>query len=118
MAAIVQKGTTVAVGFGSQTYSGFVMQVVSGPNPDADVSTVVAEDGSTATVLIANKKKTLELEAVVTAAGLAAAAALKQSNFITVNSINYRVLSVSINRGPKETTVRVSCVKETSMTYA
>jgi hypothetical protein len=118
MADILQKGTTVVVGFGALTQTEFIMQAVSGLNPDADVTTIVGEDGSTSTVLIANKKKTLDLEGVVTDAGLDAAELFRLSGTITVNSIKYRITAVTISRGPKETRVSVSCVKETSMTYA
>ena len=117
MAAIVQLGTSVVVGFGSQTQTGFIMQTVSGPNPTADVSTVVAEDGSTGTVLVADKGKTLELEGVGTTAGLSTADGLELDDTVTVNSVAYRVTAVSIDRGPKETRVRLSLIKEVSMTY-
>ena len=119
MAAIVQLGPAVVVGFGSQTQAGYIMQTVSGPNPEADESTVVAEDGSTGTVLIADRKKTLNLEGVVTSVGLTAAEALLAGSTVTVNSVAYRVISGGcvIDRGPKETRVRLSLVKEESMTY-
>jgi hypothetical protein len=112
-----QVGDDVAVGFDSYTQSGFIMQVVSGPNPTADVSEVIAQDGSTHCVLVADEKMTLELEAVLTSTGLTAVEALEIGSTVTVKTVAYRVTALSIDRGPKETRARLSLLKEDSITY-
>lgn len=113
---IYQFGTTVVVGFGSQTHADLIMQVVSGPNPGSDSTPIKGHNAETVTVLVADKFKTLSLDGVVTS--LTAIEALTHASTLTVDSIVYRVTNVSIDRTAKETHAKIDLIKEDSMTYA
>jgi hypothetical protein len=113
-----QTGDAVQVGFDGHTQTGFIMQVVSGPNPEADVSEITAQDASTYSVLVADEKHTLELEGVLTTAGLSTMEGKEIGDTITVNTVAYRITSLAINRGPKQTSCRLGLIKEDSITYS
>jgi hypothetical protein len=61
--ALVQKGTSVTVGFGSITYDGIIAQS-GGRKNSAQIDKIKSETAGTVTYLITNQKKKLALQAL------------------------------------------------------
>lgn len=111
---MVQKGTTVLVGFNSMTLSGVVMETVS-PEITADIKEIRGENNAVMTKLLSNPKKTITFECVVTT--LSTFNTVKTGDAITINTVAYMVESAKPTYSREETKWSVTAVKEDSMTY-
>ena len=118
----VQKGEVVEVGFDGHTYTGWRVSGVTGPTPEADEVSLTDERDATATVILVNPRKTIEVTGhILNSAGAALDAidALIAGSTFTIKTVGYRLLSgyPQINRGKRELMVTLRGVKEDSMTY-
>ena len=116
MAAIVQKGTALKIGFGSQTYTGHVMQSQTLETTGTQ-KVLKGEDNQTLTVLVEDLGSQLSFEALILDSG-GSLTPPAQGSTVTINSVAYRTLSSSIRFSAEEAMLSWSGIKEASMTYS
>ena len=114
MASIVQKGETLKIGFGGNTYSGYIMQDFSAEST-GEQDVIKDEDNATVTILVSDLGEQIGFTAIIKDAGSITPPAIGSS--ITINSVVYRVLSSSFKQTSKASELTVSAIKEDSMTY-
>jgi hypothetical protein len=114
MAVTVQKGTTLKIGFASNTYTGYFMQDFT-TSPTGTQTEIHDEDGATTTVLVSNLGNQIDFTAIIKDTGSLTAPAIGSS--VTINSVLYRTLSSSVKQTAGAAVLTFSGIKETSMTY-
>ena len=120
---LVQKGTAVTVGFGTNTNANLIMQTVTESVGEADQNSIKSEQAADITNIYTNPRKRIRLNGVVLNTGgagaeLAAIRALIVGSTVSVNSVNCMVIeSPVIEMGAEEARVSLSVIKEDSMTY-
>jgi len=116
---LVQKGTSVAVGFGGITNTNLIMQAVS-RSPTANIKPIMGEQGARVTEIYTDPGTAWTLSGVVKAAGteLATLKALIKGSAITVDSIAARIEDISLEYGPEETRCTIQAVKFDGITHA
>lgn len=114
MAAITQKGTSLTIGFAGHTYAGVFMESASKEQVGTQ-KVVKDEDNATVTVLVEDLGIRISLRGIVKAAGWTEP---RQGDAITVNSVKYRVESISTEYSAEEARVSLTALKEDSMTYS
>lgn len=111
---MVQKGTTVIVGFASHTLTGYVMNSV-GKEPIGDIKDLRGENNATATKLISNPGFRITVECYVTSG--TSYTTMKKGDAVSINSVSYMVEDVKVAYSREEAIVTITAVKEDSMTY-
>ncbi len=120
---LVQKGTSVTVGFGSNTNANLIMQAVSESVGEADMKSIPGEQGADITNIFQNPRKTIRLTGVLlnAASNDAELKAVRDwiiGTTLSVNSVNCMIIaSPTIEFGAEEARVSVQVIKEDSMTY-
>ena len=120
---LVQKGTSVTVGFGSNTNANLIMQAVGESVGEADMKEIAGEQAAAVTNLFTNPRKRIRLTGVLLdtgglAAEIKAVRDLIVGSTISINSVNCMVdESPVIEFGAEEARVSIVAVKEDSMTY-
>lgn len=120
---LVQKGTSVTVGFGSNTNANLIMQAVGESVGEADMKEIAGEQGAAITNLFTNPRKRIRLTGVLLdtgglAAEIKAVRDLIVGSTISINSVNCMVDETPvIEFGAEEARVSIVAVKEDSMTY-
>jgi hypothetical protein len=114
---LVQKGTTVVVGFNSRTVGTWIMQD-SGESPGADIKEIRGPQNSVLTKLITNPHKTYKATGVLLSADLTTMAGAKIGDLVSINSVNCMLLSLDISFGAEDARATLTAVKEDSMTYS
>lgn len=119
---LVQKGTSVTVGFNSNTNSNMIMQAVTESVGESDLKSIAGEQGADVTNLFTNPRKRIRLNGVVldtAGAELAAIRLLIIGSTVAVNSVNCMVIeSPVLEFGAEEARVTLTVIKEDSMTYS
>ena len=116
MAAIVQKGTNVQIGFGGMTYSGVVLQDAS-EESTGDHDIVRDTDNAAHTRLISNLGKRISFTAVILSTpGITTPPA--QSTVVSIDGASYIVVSSKIDYQAKESRLSLTLEKEDSITYS
>jgi hypothetical protein len=119
---LVQKGTSVTVGFGSNTNAALIMQAVTESVGEADMKSIPGEQGADITNIFTNPRKRIRLTGVLVntlTTELATIRALIIGSTLSVNSVNCMVIeSPTIEFGAEESRVTLSVIKEDSMTYS
>ena len=113
---MIQKGTTVVVGFNGRTVGTWVMED-SGESPGAEVTVIKGSNNSTLTKLISDPKKTYKATGILLAADLTAMAAAKIGDTISINSVSCMIESLDLSFGREAARASLTAVKEDSMTY-
>ena len=118
MAAIVQLGQAVDVGFNGVTYTDFVMED-AGESTIGDIEEIRDADNDQATKLISAKGHRYRLTGVVKADGteLATLQALVVGSTLTVNAVAMMVESVEINYSRLATRATITVVDD-AITYS
>jgi hypothetical protein len=120
---LVQKGTSVTVGFNGNTNANLIMQAVTESVGEADMKTVAGEQGAAITNIFTNPRKRVRLAGVLLNTGgleaeIKAIRDLIVGSTISVNSVNCMVDETpTIEFGAEEARVSIVAVKEDSMTY-
>jgi len=114
---LVQKGTTVVVGYNGVTFGTWIMQG-SGEEPLADTKEIKGPQGATVTVLVINPRKQYTVNGVILSADLTAARAALIGGTASVNSTNCRILSLKLDFIAEDARCSMTVVKEDSMTYS
>ena len=120
---LVPKGTSVTVGFGTNTNANLVMQAVTESVGEADMKSIPGEQGAEVTNIFTTPRKRIKLSGVLLnvaadGAELAVIRALIIGSTLSVNSVNCMVIeSPVIEFGAEESRVSISVIKEDSMTY-
>ena len=115
--ALVQKGTTVVVGFNNATYTNFIMQD-AGEKTSADVDEILDESADAATFLFTDQTLSFTLTGVIKSTFLATVQGLIPGGTITVNSVACIITDVDIKVGAKQSEATITCEKPTEFTYA
>jgi hypothetical protein len=118
---LVQKGTTVSVGFHSLTNANLIMQSAS-RTPTATIKAILGEQGAAVTEIYTDPGTDWTLTGVVQNTGAeaeyAALKALIKGSAITVDSIAARVDDITLEVGAEETRVTIKVVKKDGITHA
>lgn len=115
---LVQKGTTVAVGFQGNTNADMIMQAFN-RGVLGSVNEIPGEQGATVTEIYTNPGRSIELQGVVKGStGYANLAALIRGSGLTVNAIACRVDDVTLAGSAQECRVTIRCTKLDSMTHS
>lgn len=120
MAAIVQQGTTVQIGYNGLAYTGTVLQDAT-VETMGTVDTLLDTDGAALTKLISNKGVKISFTAIITNASNDAPpeiGSVVSLNFNGGGAANYMVESASVALQAKEQRISLTVVKEASMTYS
>jgi len=111
--ALVQKGTSVVVGFGNITYTGILAQS-GGRKNSATMDKIKSETAGTVTYLITNQKKEITVTGVITGAGtIAAIRALAPGDVVTIDSVACYILDIDMKLSAKQAEVTLNLVKPT-----
>lgn len=121
MAAIVQKGTAVKIGFGNVAYTGYVLQSAT-VEATGEQKVLRGTDNETMTVLVEDLGERLSVELLVLNATTMTAAPPKGST-ITIDDLagdaaKYRVEDSSISLQAEEARLSLTLISEDSMTYS
>jgi hypothetical protein len=115
MAATVQKGTALKIGFSTNVYTGYVMQDFT-VTPSGEQAIIKDENNATLTVLVSDLGNQIDFSALI----LDATGSLTppaQGAFVTINSVLYRTVSSNVKQTAGAAILTFSGIKETSMTY-
>ena len=114
MAAITQKGTILIIGFDGNTYTGLFMEGATKEQTGTQ-KIIKDEDNATVTVLVEDLGIRRTLRGIVKSEGWTEP---RQGDMVTINSINYRVESISTEYSAEEARITLTAIKEDSMTYS
>lgn len=109
--ALVQKGTSVVVGFGNVTYTGTIAQS-GGRKNSATMDKIKSETAGTVTYLITNQKKEITVTGVITATGtIAAIRALAPGDVVTIDGVATYILDIDMKLTAKQAEVTITFEK-------
>lgn len=114
MAAISQVGTAVKVGFANNTLTGYVMNGFTREST-GEQKVIKDENNATQTILVSDEGERITFDAIVLNTG--SLTMVDVGATVTINSVVYRVESYVIESQREETILRVTAIKEDSMTY-
>lgn len=114
--AIAQKGTTLKIGFGTNIYTGYIMEDFT-TEATGDQVVVKDEDNATGTILVCDLGTRDSFSAVIKDSG-GSLTPPAQGSSITINSIKYRVESSSVKQTRLASILNVTAIKEVAMTYS
>jgi hypothetical protein len=114
MAVITQKGTTLKICFGTNVYTGYIMEDFTTEATGVQ-DVILDEDAATTTILVSDLGTRNSFTAIIKGTGSLTPPA--QGSTMTINSVNYRVESSSVKQSRKASMLTVSVIKEISMTY-
>lgn len=118
--AQIQKGTTVKVGFGSFSYTGYVPEDATLSYPNGNVEVIKDANGATQTIIAMDPAKQQDVTLIILAAG-AIDPPIEQSIIsLTPNwgaATSFRVLSASVKFVAGASRLSLSLIKEDSMSY-
>ncbi len=121
MAAIVQKGTTLKIGYGSLAYTGFVPRDWT-HTPTGEQKEIKGTDNQTMTVLVENLGDQHSGSLLILDASGSITPPAKGSTVTLTppggTSTNYRCVDSSVTFGPEEAILNLTIIKEASMTYS
>ena len=115
--ALVQKGTTVVVGFNNATQTNMIMQD-AGENTKCDEDEVLDESADTVTYLFTDKTLTSTLTGVVKGTVIDTVKALIPGGTITVNSVAMIITEVDVKVSAKQAECTITLEKPSGFTYA
>lgn len=115
MAAIAQIGTELKIGFGTNVYTGYIMEDF-GTESTGVQDVILDEDAATTTILVSDLGARINFTAIIKSTGSLTPPA--QGADITINSIVYRVESASVKQSRKASMLTVTAIKEESISYA
>ena len=115
MAAITQLGTELKIGFGTNVYTGYIMEDFS-TEASGVQDVILDEDAATTTILVSDAGARISFTAIIKSAGSLTPPA--QGADISINSVVFRVESASVKQSRKASMLTVTAIKEESMTYA
>lgn len=113
---LVQKGTSVVVGFNGVTFGTWIMQG-SGEEPMADVKEIRGPQNAVVTKLITNPKKQYNVSGVMLSADLTTARAAMIGSTVSINSVSCCIVSLKLSFDAQDAKCDMVAVKEDSMTY-
>ena len=111
---MVQKGTTVLVGFQGLTLTGVTMESFD-REPIEDIKDIRGENNASMTKLISNPGFRIAFSCIVKTH--ATFNSIKKGDAITINSLAYMVESSKAAYSREEVKWSIGAVKEDSMTY-
>jgi hypothetical protein len=114
MAATVQRGTALKIGFGNNIYTGYVMQDFT-KTPTGEQAVIKDENNATMTILVSDLGNQIDFTAIVLNTGSLTPPALGAA--ITVDTVNYRCISSNMKHTVGATVFTFSGIKEDSMSY-
>ena len=113
---LVQKGTSVVVGFNGVTFGTWIMQD-SGEEPMADVKEIRGPQKATVTKLVTNPRKQYNVSGVILSADLTTARAALICGTVSINSVSCCIVSLKLTYNAQDARCDMTAVKEDSMTY-
>lgn len=121
MAAIVQVGTTLKIGFGSFAYAGYVAQSVS-EETTGEIKVIKDANNATMTKLIEDKGFRLTLKLLILDSGGSITPPAKGTTVTLIppkgTSTSYMCEASSVDFTAEESTLNLTLVDEDSMTYS
>lgn len=114
---LVQKGTSVVVGFNGVTFGTWIMQS-AGEEPMADIKEIKGPQAATVTKLVTNPRKQYSVSGVILAADLTTARAALIGGTVSINSVSCMIVSLKLSFEAQDAKCDMVAVKEDSMTYS
>lgn len=115
MAATTQKGTTLKIGFGTNVYTGYIMEDFT-TTPTGEQAVIKDEDNATVTVLVSDLGNEISFNAIIKETGGSLTPPAIGSS-VTINSVVYRCTSSNVKQSRGASMLSFAGIKETSMTY-
>jgi hypothetical protein len=120
---LVQKGTTVHVGFEGNVHTNLIMQAASEETGNATVKTIKSEQNAAATHIITDPKRAVKLTGVLKGSALTTVRALKMGDAVSLThggvAVAYFISApVDIEMGPEESRVTISVTKQEAWTHS
>ena len=115
MAAITQLGATLKIGFGTNVYTGYIMEDFS-TDPSGVQDVILDEDAATTTILVSDLGNQISFSAIIMDAGSLTPPAMGSS--VTINAVLYRTETSSVKQSRKASILTFTGIKEASMTYS
>ena len=113
---MVQKGTTVVVGFNGRTFGTCLMEVAS-EEQVGEIKEIRGANNAAATKLISNPARRVTVEGILLSGDLTTVEALKRGDVASIDGISCMVEEVKISFNREEAKVSITAIKEDSMTY-
>ena len=114
--AATQIGTDVKIGFGSNAYTGTILESFNTEAVDGNVEEILDELGATETVVLMNPATQISFTAVIKETGGSLTPPAIGAS-ITVDSVLYRATSSSVAQVAGASRLSITAIKEDSMTY-
>jgi len=115
MAATSQVGTSLKIGFGSNVYTGYIMEDFT-TESTGEQTVVKDENNATGTILVADLGTRKSFTAIIKETG-GSLSPPAQGATVTINAVNYRTESASVKQTRGASLLTWTGIKETSMTY-
>lgn len=115
MAATAQVGAELKIGFGTNVYTGYIMEDFN-TESTGEQAIVKDENNATGTVLVSDLGTRKSFTAIIKETGGSLTAPL-QGATVTINSVNYRTESASVKQTRGASMLTWTGIKEASMTY-
>lgn len=115
MAAISQLGTELKVGFGTNIYTGYIMEDFTSEATGEQIP-IKDENNATGTILVCDAGTRFSFSALIKSTGSLTPPA--QGADIVINLVTYRVESSSVKQLRTASVLSVTAIKEDSMSYA
>jgi len=116
MAAISQLGTTLKIGFGTNVYTGYIMEDFS-TDPSGVQDVILDEDAATVTILVSDLGDKISFSALIKETGGSLTPPAMGSS-VTINSVVFRTETSSVKQSRKASILSFTGIKEASMTYS
>jgi len=116
MTAPIQKGTTMAIGFGSNVLTGYIMEDGLTIESTGETEIIKDEDNATVAVIESDPGRRIKFSAMIKSAVPTTDPRLKGAT-VTVNSVAYRIESCDVQFGRLVTKLSATAIKEAAMTY-
>lgn len=115
MSAPSQLGTVLKIGFGGNTYTGYIMEDFN-TESTGEQAVIKDEDNATCTVLVCDLGNRNSFSAIIKNAG-GSLTPPAQGAPLTINSVKYRVESASVKQIRLTSILNSTVIKEAAMTY-
>ena len=120
MASIVQKGTSLKIGFGSAAYTGFVLQTLSREST-GEQKVLKDTDNATMTVLVEDKGDRYSFRALILSSNGSIVPPDVGDTVTITNPSNVstacRCESATVEHSAEESILNITLIKEAAMTY-
>jgi hypothetical protein len=114
---LVQKGTSVVVGYNGMTY-GTLFQVEGNASPMADIEEIKGPQGATLTFLITNPRKEYKVSGICLSADQTAVEAMKIGDAVSIDSVSCILTGLDLSYSAGAMKATITAVKYDAVTHS